>query len=174
MKVTRRLATHRNRNSFSLSQLRLRLRILCGCVVLTWGAGATTCVALWLSYRLGRLPTVFNFIPLLQVVFVHFLFSRLWRQYRQRLAEDLPHPATQLNLWAWAHLLFSPPTVEKVFLPLLSDIEVEQEELLKQRGPRAARSMKRQSYWVFWKAVGSQLASALWRRVTTLGRPQLR
>ncbi|MCH9649180.1 MAG: hypothetical protein K0U98_13150 [Deltaproteobacteria bacterium] len=142
----------------SLKQLRTRLRFGVFCLLVVWVA---TFVQLWFSSLLPEgLGSVSHFYPMpfMPFFFSHFFFARIFLNYRRQLkAADLC-PTRHDNLWTWASFIFSLPTRERVFLPLLGDLEMEQAEALEQGGPRAARRTLWQGYGIFWKTVGIQLS----------------
>ncbi|MCH9649182.1 MAG: hypothetical protein K0U98_13160 [Deltaproteobacteria bacterium] len=95
-----------------------------------------------------------------------------FRHHRRLLVLRGPLPTRHLNLWTWAQLLFRDPTLERVFVPLLSDLELEQREALEQSGPRAARGTLWRGYGIFWKTVGAELGRSL-ARFSIPDRPQV-
>ncbi|MCH9649181.1 MAG: hypothetical protein K0U98_13155 [Deltaproteobacteria bacterium] len=101
--------------------------------------------------------------------FGYIAFDRL-RKYRRLLSAVEGLPQAHPNLWTAAHLLFSKATLETVFTPLLSDLEVEEKREEEQRGCRAARAVSRRGYGIFWKTVAAQLWRSTIDRFLRLGR----
>lgn len=105
---------------------------------------------------------------LLMVGFSSVFFVR-FQEYQRRLFERDGYPEAQQNLWTWAYLLFSVPTVDTVFCPLLSDLALELSEVSQQPGPGQARKILRQGYATFWKTAAAQLCRSLLLRIARLG-----
>ncbi len=169
MNFAERVAAHWRNDSldhFSSGKLRSQIRLNCLALAMVWISSLLVCCALWLDHRQGTSISLHRWlIPFLPLPFIHFSVALFFGGYQRRLSSTQPCPSRHLHLWTWANLLFSPPVVERVFLPLLSDLEMESSTAPGQQDSGASRRFDCAAGWIFWRTVGVQLTLGLVHRL---------
>ncbi|HSG39540.1 MAG TPA: hypothetical protein VLE27_07860 [Thermoanaerobaculia bacterium] len=97
-----------------------------------------------------------------------------WRGTRNLILKVSPFPKVKRppgsKLMEVADFFFSSKTVEKVYAPLIADLQLEYIDALSRGRRHKARWVRMRGYWSFWNAVGLQSLVSTAQKVYSLWR----
>lgn len=173
MRISKRLEAYRRYKDPSLERVRSGLRRMSAYLLffLVWSPLFARWTASSGTENSQPLVRWWVAISLLQLALGAYALITGTVRFRRLLAAQQNSPSTHAALWAWAHFLFSSPIPEMVFLPLLSDLELEETEAVERHGLDAAHRIVRSGHWIFWRTVGVQLCRSALSSLRPLKRP---